>query len=247
MDLHCCWLIEAWRPSRERYLRAWQDAGFHIVLWHRGQLLAPPVPGVELRLASEIVTGSRIERAFNYEARYRCHASCADLFRYQVLCARGGAYADIDVLPTLTPADLAGAPVPQFGHTSTSRFEIRFIYAITPGHPLLQELRDMAAYAEERFIRQGGYDNDALRYSQIVERTGPIMAARLVSRWAHARGRSLIHFQRDATYDATHENTTEHHNCYGAFPPPPGYRPPPPPGVSAVATPQPPTKPTDAE
>ena len=234
MQLHCCWLIEAWRPSRERYLRAWQDAGFDIVLWHGGQLSEPPVPGVELRLASEVVSGSRIERAFDYEARHGCHAPCADLFRYQVLCVHGGAYADIDVLPTLTPADLADATLPQFGRvTGTSRFEIRFIYALTPGHPLLRELRDMAAYAEEHFIRQGGYSNDELRYSQIVVCTGPIMAARLIRKWARARGRQLMHFKCDATFDKTYENSVEYHNPYGAFPPPPKYRtPPPPPGGS---------------
>ncbi len=170
-------------------------AGWPCVLWHGGQLETSPVEGVELRHADELVVGSPIEAAFRYEERHKAHAPCADLFRYEVLCQHGGAYADIDTTPGKNgdPLLMENPPHPLFGREWLLRrwdIEIRFIVS-EPHHPLLVKLRDTAASRTEAFIASGGYakhgngrhgnDNGAW----VLTRTGPFMAADVLRQHDH--------------------------------------------------------------
>jgi FkbM family methyltransferase len=210
--LHFCWLIEPWKTSREQYLRAWQDAGWHCVLWHCGQITEPPVPGVELRNAYELVRGSIVEDVFEYEREYWSHAACADLFRYLVIYKLGGAYADIDVLPgpeaeasKTRNKPLFADPNPPVAGTS---LEIRFIKAAAD-HELLRRLLTQAVANERNFIkRKGGY---TYGFGSVIERTGPGMAVKVVEQYAIESGSDFESFLLRATQDDTPENDNEHH------------------------------------
>lgn len=205
--LHLCWLVDAWRPTRERYLRAWQERGWHCVLWHSGQLKAPPVPGVELARACNVVRGSPIEQAYTYELKHRNHASCADLFRYQVLISRGGSYADIDILPgrNASPTLPEG---PLFGLAEHGRFEIRFIRC-PKQHAALVAVRDAALRNQRAFLSRGGYMEG---FSDVVERTGPHAAVKAIERFIQETGLHKSDLTLDeATIDDTPENLREGH------------------------------------
>jgi mannosyltransferase OCH1-like enzyme len=210
--LHFCWLLDPWRPSREQYLKAWQDAGWDCVLWHGGQLQEPPVPGVELRLAEDLIAGSAIERVYRYEHGSGAYACCADLFRYLVIHTLGGSYVDIDVLPA--PGNTPALPEgPMFGDVHPSfcahGFEIRFIRA-PQGHPLMKQLIDIAVRNETVFSNQGGYER-AVQQTTVLNRTGPKMAEGVVKQWAASCGRTVADFTlRPACVD-TPENKSERH------------------------------------
>ena len=204
VELHFCWLVDPWKSSREQYVRAWQAAGWQCVLWHSGQIQETPAPGVELRNAAEIVRGSIIEKSYEYELRHNSHACCADLFRYQVLYALGGAYADIDVLPgENTTPELPSGPL--FGLAERRRFEIRFIRAPAQ-HPLLLAILKRVVRNQSFFIRQGGYSGG---FKNIVERTGPLAARSVVVEFAKDRWGDFV--LPDATIDDTQENRAEGH------------------------------------
>lgn len=186
--LHFCWLIDEWKESREVFLRSWVAAGWPCILWHGGQLENSPVEGVELRHADEIVAGSPIDRAFRYEQHHKAHAPCADLFRYEVLCQLGGAYADIDTTPGKEGRrpSLLKTERPLFGREWLMRrwdIEIRFIVS-PPGHPLLEKIRDTAALRTEKFIESGGYAKHGTgklgELAWTLNRTGPFMAAEVL-------------------------------------------------------------------
>ncbi|MFQ5339936.1 MAG: glycosyltransferase [Anaerolineae bacterium] len=207
-NLHLCWFIEPWAESREKYLLAWQKLGWHCVLWHSGQIEQPPVPGVELRLVDDLITGSDIEEVFKYERHYGSHASCADIFRYFVLYQLGGAYVDIDVLPDLEGEILPGATCdwPLFGMMGgapTLALEIRFIRS-TPGHELLCRLIEQAVKNEKRYMAKGGYRS--LRFESIIARTGPGMAHEVVLKYVKETTKPLEAFLVRATIDHTAEN-----------------------------------------
>jgi hypothetical protein len=212
--LHCCWLVDEWKTSRERYLKAWQAAGWSVVLWHNGQLAASPVEGIELRCADEIISGAPIERALNYERQHKHHAACADLFRYEVLNRFGGAYCDIDILPgrDATPALFNKENIDiLFGRGWVKPrwvLEIRFILCPTVAHPLMLELRDTAVRQSEAFIDSGGYPVHGI--DNIVQRTGPLMAEKLTKAYALRKGFLLKNYLLHATRDTTIENTKEH-------------------------------------
>jgi hypothetical protein len=218
-----CWLVDPWASSRERYLRAWRDMGWPVVLWHGGQISSPPVEGIELRDSREIIEGSPIEEAFAYEVHHKNHAPAADLFRYEVLYQRGGAYCDIDILPRKIA-------VPSLWDTRrevafdrewlrlTYSLEIRFI--LTPGavshHPLIGQIRDRAVARCQDFRDKGGYANGYDDPYEVVGRTGPQMVKALVIEHCLERGlrgpsayRKL--FLTRATDVATVENAKEHY------------------------------------
>lgn len=204
---HCCWLVDAWKPSREKYLKAWSDAGWHVVVWHMGQLGAIPDAPVELQDARQIIEGSPIADVFAYEHRHKSHASCADLFRYEVLIQRGGAYFDMDVFPDRAKPVVPDEPV--FGsvwsrmYSMTREAEIRYI-SVRAQHDLIALLRDEAVQREMRFIEKGGYKKGI---DWIVNRTGPGMVNEcLKKRW---KGKQPI-FLWKATNDNTPENNNEH-------------------------------------
>jgi hypothetical protein len=219
-DLHFSWLVEPWKTSREQYLRAWQAQGWHCILWHCGQISETPVEGVELRNAYELILGSSIEDVFAYEREHWSHASCADLFRYLLLLKRGGAYADIDVLPysdTPLPSKnwpLFGVPNPPAGEVA---LEIRFISARV-GHELLQRLLTKAEHNERAFLHRGGYKRN--KFDSVVQRTGPGMAIGVVERYAQEFERPLQDFLLNATRDNTPENNLEHHGPHRLKVPP---------------------------
>jgi hypothetical protein len=210
-DLHLCWFIEAWSPSREKYLRAWQQLGWHCVLWHSGQIEEAPVPGVELRLVDDLIAGSEIEEVFKYERHYGSHASCADIFRYFVLYKLGGAYVDIDVLPDrkgeVAPGLVVDHPlfaIPEAGPgPMVLAMEIRFIRS-PAGHELLQRLVSQALKNEKRYKEKGGYA--ALRGESILHRTGPVMAQEVVRKYAKEKTELFDSFLIRGTLDNTPEN-----------------------------------------
>lgn len=208
MQLHLCWLVDGWKPSRERYLRAWQARGFDCTLWHSGQMTTPP-GDVTLRNAAEIMRGSLVADAYAYELRHRNHAACADLFRFTVLHALGGAYVDIDVLPGAIASHTLQGPL--FGKpTILPGLEIRFVVA-SQGHPLLQRIVEQLRRNESDFIDAGGYQQ--LRAISVVDRTGPVAVAKVVREYAKLTGQSYESFiLPNVTLDNTPENTREHHN-----------------------------------
>ena len=218
MSLHFCWLVDAWASSREQYLRAWMKAGWHVVLWHGGQLASSafPVEGVELRPAAEILAGSLVEHALAYEKRFKNHAACADLFRYHVLHELGGAYADIDILPgrNAVPA-VCNGPNPVFGRAWVPLqwdLEIRFIATPGPRHPLLERLRAKAVENTEAFIAAGGH-TAASDLNHVIGRTGPAMAKSVIRQYARDSGVKFSSFVlKQATNDNTKENGSEHFN-----------------------------------
>lgn len=211
--LHCCWLLDAWKPTREKYLRLWQKAGWDIVLWHGGQIEISPVDGVELRNAAAIIDGSPIARAYEYEKSFSNHAGCADLFRYELLYTLGGAYADVDIRPgrNARPSLFDTITNPMFGRAwlpTRWHFEIRFIASPKDHHPLLERLRDTAVERTEAFINRGGYEIHGV--DNLLTRTGPVMAESVVKAFV-GKGYQRSHLLKQATYDNTAENGAEHY------------------------------------
>lgn len=134
------------------------------------------------------MVGSPIEVVYRYEQHHKAHAPCADLFRYEVLCQYGGAYADIDTTPGKkgAPGLLKSATHPLFGREWLQRrwdIEIRFIVS-PPGHVLMKKLRDTAVSRTERFIASGGYAKHGTgklgEPAWVLNRTGPFMAAEVL-------------------------------------------------------------------
>lgn len=212
--LNFCWLIDDWKPSREKYLQAWSEKGWPCILWHRGQIRHSPVAGVELRDARELIEGSRIEEVFAYEAKHLNHASCADLFRYEVLLRHGGVYSDIDIFPDVNgePSLLGNQGVPLFCAVFENmwrRPEIRFIVS-SPGHmTLIERMRDKAVYNTLVFMQSGGYAKHGL--DNIVHRTGPKMAEAEIYDYARELKVSSHSFLiYNAVQDITAENVREH-------------------------------------
>ena len=212
--LHFCWLIDAWNPSREKYLQAWVDAGWPCVLWHGGQLDRAPVEGVELRNAETVIAGSAIESCFRYEARHGNHATCADLFRYEVLLQHGGVYCDIDILPgaDASVSLLDNQSVPRFCavfEDAWCRPEIRFLVSSPVHRQLIERLRDTAVANTRFFIESGGYAKNGV--DNILHRTGPKMAEALIYDYAREEkisSREFLIFR--AVVDSTNENCAEH-------------------------------------
>ena len=200
-------------------MRAWQAAGWDVVLWHSGQLAASPMVGVELRHVSDVIAGSVAENALHYERKHKNHAACADLFRYHVLSELGGSYCDIDVLPdsASAPAFFEKRVLPGFDRSWFSRknrlslpwsLEIRFIFTPTPKHPLLMTLRDTAVCNSERFITEGGYKKGL---GSVLHRTGPLMARDVVMAYAAENRQRLNAFLLTRVLnDSTPENINEH-------------------------------------
>ena len=211
--LHFCWLLDAWRPSREQYLRAWQAAGWDCVLWS-GVLTESPVAGVELRNPDEIVVGSKSESCYRYEAEHKNHATCADLFRYELLLRHGGAYADIDVLPGVAakPELLLPQHKPLFGSTFMQldwHYEIRFVVAPGAEHPLFELLRDTAVRNCLNFRLRGGYAQNGI--DNLIFRTGPRMAEDVIHTYVKMLGQpSYFFLLHQATNDDTDANCKEH-------------------------------------
>lgn len=211
--LNFCWLVDPWAESRQKYLQQWLNAGWPVVLWHGGQLVSAPVEGVALRHADEIIKGSPIEEPLEYERHHKNHASCADLFRYELLYQQGGAYCDIDIGPGKSAVPgLLKRTEPVFGncwwqHRRT--LEIRFIVA-PPKHPLLLRLRDTAVRNSLAFMAKGGH-TATTDMNAVLWRTGPGMARVVVKTYAKERGlrynRLLLKL---ATRDNTKENNGEH-------------------------------------
>jgi mannosyltransferase OCH1-like enzyme len=202
-------LIDPWKESREKYLQAWQDAGWKCVLWHNGQLGSElATQDVELRHISEIVPGSIIEDVFNYELRHNSHACCADLLRYLLMYELGGAYSDIDIIPGLNARPTLPEG-PLFGASNPRRLEIRFIRA-PKGHPLLLEIAKAAISNEVYYLRNGGYSRG---YVSAMDRTGPVVADTTIESWAKRHTQSITDYILDrATFDFTEENRQEGHH-----------------------------------
>lgn len=205
--LHFCWLIDPWKKSREKYVRAWQAAGWQCVLWHNGQLETDPgIEGLQFRHVEEILTGSPIEKVFRYELEHRSHASCADLLRFWLIYSLGGAYSDIDILPVDAKPGLEGL---LFGDTPHRPLEIRFIYS-EPGHELLKLIMNAAVYNESKYMRTGGY---AIQLRDVISRTGPKVAERIAKTYVQGRNETLDKYiLRNAVFEETEENNKEHHD-----------------------------------
>lgn len=208
--LYTCWLVDPWKPSREKYLEAWRDLGWDVVLWtdaQRSGLVRSPVEGVQLRDAAEITTNAAIADAYAYAVHHMNHGTAADLFRYEVLTQCGGAYADLDVMPAaaLTPARLP-AFEPRFNYCHRKQIEIRFVSSPLRNHPLLGVLRDTAVANERSFIEQGGWNQLDATMVGVLHRTGPDMARPVVEAYAAASGKTLLDYLlRDVINDATEE------------------------------------------
>ncbi len=219
--LHVCWLVDAWKASRDKYIEAWEYAGWNVCLWHAGNLTCCFPSVAELRDVRELVRESPVAYAFDYELRHRSHAAATDLARFAVLHELGGGYADLDVLPRnarCSPHDPlfgmpqgAGDEIPAFqrgrGALRSEQLEIRFISA-PARHPLLARVLQAQALQEMRFIVQGGYLGGV---GVIVERTGPILVSQVVREYAQEHGRTFGSFLlTNATFDHTPENLREH-------------------------------------
>jgi len=208
--LHVCWLLDPWKPSRNKYVAAWSALGFNVHLWHQGQLAAD-VPGVSLHDATELISGApeALREAFQYEEKFRVHAACADLFRYEVLLRHGGTYADLDVYP-LQPL-LDSVPFPTFEKDRRGKLEIRYL-AAPVGHELLRRLRDEAVRQESLFMAQGGYRTRA-DLGAVLARTGPRMAARVTRAWAKEKNAPYATLLLARAVNArTPENRREHYS-----------------------------------
>jgi len=180
-----------------------------VLLWHGGQFTFPPVSGVELRHARGLLDGSPISPAFEYQKSFMVHAACADLFRYEVLLQHGGAYADLDVMPLRLPVEVP--PEPRFEQDRRRSLEIRFL-AAPAGHELMRALRDEAVRQEAAFVAQGGY-RTILDLKNVLERTGPRMAARVARAWAKERGVPYGRLLLPRVVNAnTRENRREHYS-----------------------------------
>lgn len=222
-ELHVCWLVDDWKPTRDKYIAAWQRAGWRVNLWTLGQCSSTPsTPGLRLYDARSVLSSSPVGAAFEYEMAHRSHAAAADLFRFAVLFELGGAYADLDVLPRdarpATSAPLFGMPqgagkqVPVFQRRNlkidSDQLEIRFV-ASPENHPLIARVLDTQAANERRFIDSGGYAKHGI--DRIVARTGPVAVERVVRDYAAAVGVAFRAFLlKDATLDRTPENEGEH-------------------------------------
>ena len=223
--LHTCWLVDSWKPSREKYLRAWGDAGWHVVLWDMGQLGRTPLDGVELLNAEPLMHASEVADAFAFEMRHRAHMCAADLFRFVVLHELGGSYADLDILPKNARAadawPLFGQPqgckpanqIPAFGRPHTAELaaeslEIRFVSS-PKAHPLIARITAAQALNEHKFAVSGGYLTHGI--DQIVLRTGPMLVAAVARGYAMEVRQPYTDFLiQGATVDATPENDKEH-------------------------------------
>lgn len=213
MILHTCWLVDPWKPSREKYLRAWRELGWRVAVWTMEPIEHLPTLGVDHRPALEVVEGSPIERAFLHAVEHKDHATAADLFRYQVLLEHGGAYADLDVEPLdRVRVDRIGDRVlPGFALDMRSKLEIRFIVTPGPGHPLIENLRNTAAANADAFIAAGGWSQARAPIREVLERTGPKMARKVVERFAHDRCIRQIDFLiAGAVNERTPENNESH-------------------------------------
>ncbi|MGX5664998.1 hypothetical protein G6N76_02995 [Rhizobium daejeonense] len=74
--------------------------GYRVRLWTYGDMRDVP-PGVELCDAREILPDNRIFRYYNGS-----YAGFSNLFRYKVLCMKGGLWADLDVVCMLPASEL---------------------------------------------------------------------------------------------------------------------------------------------
>jgi hypothetical protein len=82
--------------------------GYRVRLWTYGDMREVPT-GVELCDANEILPESRIFRYSNGS-----YAGFADLFRYAVLCVKGGLWSDLDVICMLPALQLQAKAVDGF-------------------------------------------------------------------------------------------------------------------------------------
>jgi len=217
--------VDSWKPSRDKYVRAWQEAGWDVILWHAGQLIDPmPATIVTHCDARELMRGQPTAAAFAYELAHRSHACAADLFRFAVLYELGGSYVDLDVLPRnaceATDHPLFGKPqgapdlrtMPIFGrpptaHLAAEALEIRFVSS-PARHDLLARIIAKQLDNETAFIGKGGYKRGI---DQIVARTGPLMAELVVRGYAREVGMPYSEYLlTGATIDETPENNREH-------------------------------------
>lgn len=224
--LHCCWLIDPWKDSRNVYLEGWLSLGVPITLWHAGQLEAPPHTQVLLRDAQALFPpGHLLKEAWEYELYHRNHAACSDILRYEVLYQLGGGYFDLDVLPhpermdAATLHQLLATTEITFGSLSAVRHlhgdvEIRFICS-GKGHRILRDIRYLAAQRTHEYIEKGGHTM-GVSASGIMTRTGPILATQVLQehlervpeeRREEQLRRWLFPF---ATKDDTIDNMREH-------------------------------------
>lgn len=233
-SLNMAWLVDSWKPSRDKYLRAWQDAGWKITLWTAGQVdpAAIGVAGVTVREISELMDACENRVFLNYELQHRSHAAASDLVRFAALYAYGGGYADLDVLPNRALATMRcslptfgkpqGVPdsiekYPIFGRPPTAalsidKVEIRFVCS-PPRHELLARIIAQQGRNELAFMRAGGYAKlGVLNHAQrIVTRTGPAMIENVVWMYAREHKRPVSDFLLSAaTIDRTPENDAEH-------------------------------------
>lgn len=211
--LHCCWLVDPWRPTRERYLHAWGELG-PLTLWHAGQLEREPLHPVTLRDARELFQGSVLEQAWAYELRHRNHAACADLLRYEALYQLGGAYFDLDVLPHpahLDKAAFASICAQDFALGSHGESpEIRFIFS-RARHPALERVRHLAAERTRAYIESGGHAQ-GVTMQGVLTRTGPFAMADALRDFPQERRRWL---RPCATLNRTVENSLHFHRRFG--------------------------------
>jgi len=213
-DLHMCWFVDAWRDTRNRYLQAWSEAGWHVVLWHAGQLTAAP-ENVEMVDVRELLHDAP---HFDYELAHASHAACADLFRFEVLRRLGGGYSDLDVLPNEARAESEarfGAP-----QCNPAALEIRFLTA-SSDDPLISAVIEAQHAREEHFLAGGGYgphypfarrnDRSSRVKDRIPQRTGPALVKKVVQAYADAQHTPFAHYLiPNATIDSTTENHEEH-------------------------------------
>ena len=214
--LHTCWLTEPWKSSRDKYLAAWVKAGYEVVLWHlptKSLLTKPPVEGMQLRDAWDVILGSPIQESAKYAVRFGDHGTASDLFRYEVLCQHGGAYADLDVWPKDATKFSAYSPnQPLFGDHDRIPLEIRFI--MSGGmHPLMVRIRNTAVANEEAWIAGGGWMKKGADAKGILTRTAPDMAMGVVRQWAKEHALTLQDFiLKNAVDEKTIEGGGEHFN-----------------------------------
>jgi hypothetical protein len=212
--LNLCWVVDPWKSSREKYLRAWRDAGWPVVLWHYGQLTEAPVEGIELRDARGLVAASPIAKSFEYERSFASHAACADLLRYELLYQFGGAYSDLDVLPQGASLDMLEREQPLFEYDADAlqAFEIRFI-AAPPHHPLLERLRSTAAHNTEAWLATTGGYRRSQDLRDVVKRTGPRMASEVARQWARENDVPFASLtEGELLFTHTPENANEHYS-----------------------------------
>lgn len=208
-SLHCCWLTEPWKPSREKYLAAWARLDWRPLLWVGPQANCPS--GLSHADADEVLRGTPSEKVCRYAILHGDHGTASDLFRWEVLLRHGGAYADVDVTPLIRPEAFAQRERPAFGFDrSGRRMEIRFIWTPGPGHDLIRRIRDEAVRRELAFLDAGGWLQPDARMRDAVKRTGPWMAKEVAALWCVEQGLSLKDLLITAVNERTPENRTEH-------------------------------------